>query len=163
MTRLGGGGGSILVDIQEATAELTLELTHDSLIFPVDTDDTMTFTADIAANTWTAWTELVDNNAVTFSSKLAANIGHISAIVLEQADTSDAHYLIELAYGASTGATPITPKRFYTGAVPVKDMRQLTKVRSAAIPAGQTVWYRAKCDVAGSKTCNGHLRYHFDA
>ena len=151
------------MDIQEDTVALILELTHDSLIFPVDTDETMTFIAATAVDTWITWTELVDNNAVTFSSKLAANIGHISAIVLEQADTSDAHYLIELAYGTSTGATPITPKRLYTGAVPVKDMRQLTKVRSAAIPAGQTVWYRAKCDAGGSKTCTGHLRYHFDA
>lgn len=66
------------------TTNLIEESAHESYIFPEDTNETSTHTAHANADTFCAWTEIVDNNAVTLSSKFASNNGHISAIVLEE-------------------------------------------------------------------------------
>ena len=153
MTRLSGGGGALLADIW-------IEFDHQCLIFPEDTNETVTFTANVAANTWTTWIEIVDNNAVTLSSKFATHRGHIGAFSMEEADTNAARYQIELAFGSSTGATGITAFRFYIGAAPIQSVNQFRTVHSAHIPAGQTVWARVKCSAATPNIIRGNFRYH---
>ena len=160
MARMGGGGGGTLLEILEDTEALRYEMAHDTLIFPVDTDETMVFVGATVADTWITWTQIADNNASTFASALVADDGHITAYSMETANQNDAIFHIELAYGLATGATPITSIRIFVGTAPIEDVAQLIRVRSAIIPAGSGVWYRAKCSVAGSKTITGHLRYH---
>ena len=152
MTKLSGGNDT---STQVAIlAAIEREFAHTTYIFPEDTNETMTFIA-AAANTWGAWTEIVDNNGVTFSSKLAALSGHITVIVVETVSVNAQRYMIELAYGAAK--TLISPIRLYSGAVPKQD----TRVHGVVIPAGEKVYYRAKCSQAGPQSCVGHLRYHF--
>ena len=143
-------------EIQEDITDLYGAYAHTTYLFPEDTDETMTFTAGALADAWTAaYTEIVDNNGITFSSKLAALSGHITVIVIETVSVNGQVYEIELTYGAAH--TLISPVRLYSGAVPKQD----TRIHSIIIPAGETVYYRAKCSQAGGQSCTGHLRYHF--
>ena len=145
--------GSTITNILE---ELELEAIHASYLFPEDTDETVTFTAGGTINTFGAWAEVVDNNAVTFSSKLASNEGHISASAIESANTNGKIYLIEIAYGAAK--TIVAKHRFKSGVE--NDEFQLCRMRTLKIPAGETVYYRMKCETA-SATCEINLKYHF--
>jgi len=144
------------VVLQEDMDDLYGAYAHTTYLFPEDTDETMTFTAGALADAWTAaYTEIVDNNGITFSSKLAALSGHITVIVIETVSVNGQVYEIELTYGAAH--TLISLLRLYSGAVPKQD----TRIHSIIIPAGETVYYRAKCSQAGGQSCTGHLRYHF--
>ena len=145
--------GSTITDILD---ELELEAIHASYVFPEDTNETVTFTAGGTNNTFGAWAEIVDNNAVTFSSKLASNEGHISTLAIESANTNDKIYLIEIAYGAAK--TIVVRHRFKTG-VGVEKF-QLCRMRTLKIPSGETVYYRMKCETA-SATCVVDFKYHF--
>lgn len=139
-------------------AELILEIQHESAIFPEDTDEVVTFTAGGTVNTFGTWAEIaVDGNGTTFSSKLAEVIGHISAILIEDLDTVDKRYLLEIAYGADK--TNMLRHRFLSGDAKKLAAVNYMKIRAEEIPAGETVYYRMKCETAGA-TCEISLRYH---
>lgn len=123
---------SVLTDLET----LIREMQHETYIFPEDTDETVTFTAAAGAHDWSTWTEIVDNNAVTFSSKLTTLLGHISGVTIETADTNSARYLVEISYGDAH--VLVSSTRIYTGGPPLQDMKQETKVRAQVIPAGET-------------------------
>lgn len=141
-------------------SNLILEQQHETHIFPEDTDETVTFTA-ADANTWSAWTEIADNTPVTLSSKFASDDGHISALVIEEIDTIDKRYMIELSAGPAYRI--ISRHRFTSGAAPILPVVQFVRVRSTLIYAGETIYYRMKAEVTGNKTCKVYLRYHFHA
>ena len=145
--------GSTITNILE---ELELEAIHDSILFPEDTNETVTFTAGGAINTFGAWVEIVDNNAVTFSSKLTTDDGHISALSIESANTNNKIYLLEIAYGAAK--TVVVRHRFKSG-VGVETF-QSWRQKTLKIPTGETVYYRMKCETALA-TCTIDFRYHF--
>ena len=144
--------GSTITNILE---ELELEAIHDSILFPEDTNETVTFTAGGAINTFGAWVEIVDNNAVTFSSKLTTHDGHISASSIESTDTNNKIYLFEVAYGAAK--TVVVRHRFKSG-VGVETF-QSWRQKTLKIPTGETVYYRMKCETALA-TCTIDFRYH---
>jgi len=135
-----------------------IESHHETFIFPEDTDETVTFTASNVANTFGAWAEIVDNNAVTLSSKFASNEGHISAVMVEDVSVKEKTFLIEIAYGASK--IIISRHRFVSGETTKLPPIQQIRVRSLDIPAGETVYYRMKCDQADA-TCELSFRYHY--
>jgi len=141
----------------ERIEELSLEAAHTTHIFPEDTDETVTFTAGVANNAWLAWTEIVDNNAVTFSSKVAACQAHISAVIAEEVDTINKSYVYEIAYGDDK--TIVSRARFASSAANRGNPIQETRVRAAHIPAGETVYYRMKCETGGA-TADVSIRYH---
>lgn len=143
--------------IQDQVDAIYLEIAHNSEIFPVDTDETVIFTAGGTNHIWLAWTEIVDNNAVTFSSKLAACDGHISAVLVEDVDTIGKSYLYEIAYGASH--TVIARARFAASDANKGNPIQEARIRADHIPAGETVYYRMKCETA-SATAQVSIRYH---
>lgn len=139
-------------------AVLILEAQHESSIYPEDTDEVVTFTAGGAINTFGAWAEIdVDGNGDTFSSKLATENGHISGILIEDLDTVDKRYLLEIAYGDDK--TNVLRHRFLSGEVKKLAAVQFMRIRAEDIPAGETVYYRMKCETAGA-TCEISLRYH---
>jgi len=129
------------------------EFFHVAHVFPEDTDETVTFTAPGQANAWSTWAEIVDNNAVTLTSKLAGHIGHIAYVIVETS-TNDKAYLLEISYGSAH--TNVGRARFYGGSVP----KQAQRMHSSLIPKGETVYYRIKCEQA-SQTMEVHIRYHF--
>jgi hypothetical protein len=137
-------------------SKIETELFHMSNYFPEDTDETITFVAGGTANIFGAWAEIVDNNAVTFSSKLAACEGHVSAILVEDADTTDKRYLFEISYGASN--VVVCRGRVISGTT-LKDTLQQGRRRSLNIPAGKTVYYRMKCETLSAEL-GVALRYH---
>jgi len=137
---------------------LYLDSQHESDIFPEDTDESVTFTAGGVANTFGAWAEIaVDVIGTTFSSKVATKQGHISGILIEDMSLKDKHYLLEIAYGDDK--TNVLRHRFIAWDVKKLDAVNFMKIRAAAIPAGETVYYRMKCETALA-TCEISLRYH---
>jgi len=143
MTGMGGGG-----------EDLSVAFEHTTYIFPENTNETVTLVA-AGAHTWGSWIELVDNNAVTLSSKFALVPGHLSAFVVETVSVNNQLFMLELAYGDAK--TIISPMRIYGGSVP----KQETRVYGVMIPAGETVYYRLKCAQPGPNSLTAHIRYHF--
>lgn len=141
----------------EMLAELYVEAFHTTFLFPEDSGETVTFTAGGVNNTFGNWLEIVDNTPVTLSSKFTTKGGHISSIKLVDADTNDKVYIIELAYGAAK--TVITPYDFVSGTVLLPPTQQV-RVRAEKIPAGETIYYRMKCETGGA-TCRVSFRYHY--
>lgn len=135
-----------------------LTQTHVSTIFPEDTNELVTVTAGNVADTFGAWAELVDDTPVALSTKFADNPGHIVAIFVEEASVTDKRYLLELAYGDDK--TVICRSRFMKAAV-ILDVGHQTRVRSIEVPAGETIYYRLKCETADA-TAEIHLRYFLE-
>jgi len=146
-----------VIDIIGKLNELLLENTHLSNYFPEDSNETVTFTAPGGNDTFGAWAEIVDNNAVTLSSKFATNSGHISTIQVEDASVKDKVFVLEISYGASN--VIVMRGRFVAATVQLDTVQQGRR-RSLKIPAGETVYYRIKCETGGA-TARVALRYHF--
>lgn len=137
---------------------LLREIQHESDIFPEDTDESVTFTAGGAINTFGAWVEIaVDGNGETLSSKVAEENGHISGILIEDMSVKDKHYLLEIAYGDDK--VNVLRHRFIAWDAKKLDAVNFMKIRAEDIPAGETVYYRMKCETALA-TCEISLRYH---
>jgi len=132
-------------------------LHHATLIFPGDTDLTCTFTAGQALDTWSAWAEIVDSGATTFSSLLAAAAGHITVVQEEEVSDEATRYMIEIAYGDLK--VPITEQRF-AGSGKFQNPDNHARVFATEIPAGETVYYRMKSNTAVADTALVHIRYH---
>jgi len=138
--------------------KLIEEFEHDSSVYPEDTDEVVIFAAGGTVNTFGAWAEIdVDGNGDTFSSKVATTAQHLSGILIEDLSAKDKCYLLEIAYGADK--TNVLRHRFISGTAPKLPAIQFVRIRAAQIPAGETVYYRMKCETA-SATCEISLRYH---
>jgi len=131
------------------------EAFHDNLIFPEDSNETITLAAGGTVNTFGAWAEIVDNNSVSLSSKMTLG-GHISSVIAESADTKDKVYMLEISYGA---AKKVIARARMVSATNQIDHTAQDKMRNLEIPAGETVYYRVKCETA-SATATVHFRYH---
>ena len=138
--------------------QIALELTHLSYIFPENSNETVTFTAGNVANTFGTWAEIVDNNAVSLSSKFTAQEGHLSAILIESADTKDKVYILEIASGSAK--TLVAIHRFVAGDLVKLPTIQQIRIRPSSMPINETVYYRMKCETANA-TCMLSLRYHY--
>jgi len=147
--------------IQTDVDELILEMQHDSEIFPENTNRKVEFTAGAPANTWGAWAEVEDDTPVTpdtLSSKFATQVGHISGILIEDLSDKDKRYQLEVAHGDAK--TRIMTHRFLSGEVKKLPAIQFMRIRAAQMPAGETIYYRLKCETAGA-TCEVSFRYHY--
>lgn len=132
------------------------DLEHITAIFPEATNETVTFTAGGTNNTFGAWAEIVDNNAVTFSSKAASSAVHLTSLQIETTDTDDKVYLAEISYGTSN--TIVARSRFYSGTKFTNAISQ-TRFHTDIIPAGETIYYRLACETADA-TATVSIRYH---
>ena len=154
------GKKEILAGIEANKTILNFLLTdsaHENFLFPEDTDETVIFTAGGTANTFGAWAEIVDNNAVTLSSKFAALSGHISSISARIASDKDNEYIFEISYGALN--IVVARANMLSGTNQLSNLQQ-DRMRNLAIPAGETVYYRMKCETL-SATLEVKMRYHF--
>jgi len=149
-------GNIINNKVAEQVAELALDASHLSQYFPEDSNETVLFTAGGVVNTFGAWVEIVDNNAVTFTSKLVACKGHISHIAVEDASVKDKVYILEIAYGATK--IVVVRDRLVSATVQLSTLQQGRR-RSLHIPAGVIVYYRMKCETALA-TARLAIRYH---
>ena len=139
--------------------EIWLEAHHRSYLFPDDIAKTVTLTAGAPAFAWSAWTEIADNLAVTFSS-LATSPLAVSALKIRNTSAADKLYQIEIGYGPNAGAvTVIDPHEFGSGTKHVEGDEQV-RFRPPVIPAGQNIYARMKSETGGA-TANVVFRYHY--
>lgn len=153
------GKKEILADIAANKAILDYlfeDSAHESFLFPEDTDETVTFTAGGTDNTFGAWVEIVDNNAVTLSSKFTTDCGHISSISARDTSVKDEEYIFEISYGVSN--IVVARINLLSATVLIPGIQQ-DRMRNLGVPAGETVYYRMKCETA-SATMQVRMRYH---
>ena len=138
---------------------LVLEAQHDSDLFPTESDEAITLTAGGVANTFGAWAEIaVDVTGETFSSRFAAQVGHISGFLIEDLSHKDKRYVVEIAHGDAKSG--ITKHRFVAGQVKLLAAIQSVRVRAQDMPAGEVIYYRMMSEQAGA-TCEISFRYHY--
>jgi len=155
MQLISGSDTSAIAAIATDVDYLLEEISHESKIFPEDTAHYCELSAGTGANTFGSWATIEDSagSPNDFSDVCASSDIHISGVVVETVANSGSYYLIEIAYGASK--INVGRVRILGGSVP----KQETKIRSVVIPAGETVYYRSKCEVSESKH-RVHIRYH---
>lgn len=132
--------------------------THITRILPESTANHIVLAAPTGADTWSAWAEIADDQGSpdTLSSKFASNSGHITAMLVEDADTGGTLYMVEISYGASN--TIVSRHRVLTETNKLPTA-QVSRERGHLIPAGETIYYRCMCETEGNKTLNAHFRY----
>lgn len=116
-------------------------------------------------NNVAGWQEIIDDAGNKLSDFFTAN-GHITEIVVDQMDTSDKYYIIEIGCGmGGAGATaPVTRTRarFIT---PTPNVNLQTPVhhavKSTHFCADDVVYYRLKCETGGA-TVIGSTRQYLD-
>ena len=133
------------------------EIHHTTGIFPHDTNLTLTFTAHANANTWSSWAEIVDSGANKFSDLITRD-GHITAFMIEECETKEKVFIFEVAYGDAK--TLVSHYRFIAGETVKLPPIQQIRIRGEHFPADELIYYRMKCEEAGSKTCLLHIRYY---
>ena len=144
-----------VVAAQEAAAKVDLFNTADTFLFPADTDYYVLLTASATAGNFTAWAEIVDNNAVTLSSLFAADAGYISDIYIYQATApADTTHIVEIAYGDSK--VSLTRIMFNS------DSMNLAQIKSRRIPAGETIYYRIMTTTTPTEYVSIGFRYFFE-
>jgi len=146
-----------MIDLEGKLVRIDDATRHVTSVFPSDTNLTCTFTAAAGANTWSAWTEIVDSGATTLSSIFATNRGHITEMVIETISDSAAIYMTEIAWGAAKSL--ITTARF-AGVGKFQSANDVKRFWSPHLGAGQTIYYRMKTETAVADTCTVHFRYH---
>lgn len=142
--------------------DLYMEIHHLSHIFPGGSDESILFTAGGTEDTFGDWAEIKDNNNVTLSSKAATEDLYISSLIIEETSLKDVIYLVEIGWGDGTvGGTTVTGRhRFAAPDTKFVDIIQQIRVRPLKILAGETIYYRLKCETA-SATCKVSFRYHY--
>lgn len=131
-------------------------LHHVTALFPEDTDLTCTLTAAEAAHTWGTWAEIVDNEATTLSACFDTYPGHIVAMLIESVSETDTIYMLEVSYGS---AKIIVTRWRFAGGTKFQSPAHQLRVRSANIPAGETVYYRMKSGTGVADTALVHFRH----
>lgn len=142
--------GISLADIEEILDDLEENAHHNTRIFPEASNLDVIFTSGVGADTWGAWTEIVDSAATTFSSRITSNT-HLTAIMPEHASIIDQVWMIEISYGAAH--TVIARLRVVSGAQNKLPAVSQQRIRSSHIPAGEIVYYRMM-DETGGGTLN---------
>ena len=150
--------GDDWVPVDSTLADFGLVNAHSTIIFPITTGLTCTVTAHANINEWGAWVELVDSGATTLSTAFAANDGHISAIFVESTESAGQIWEVQLSYGASR--TNCGSMRFISASVGFVPAAQQMRIRTAHIPAGETIYGRLMCNKAGEETATIHVRYY---
>jgi len=136
--------------------EVYNSVVHETHVFPASTVNVIAFTAEAVANAWSAWTSIVDSPAGnTLNGAFVTAHGHIADITIETNSNNNQVYMLEISYGASR--TRVAAIRFYGGSVP----KQSERIRSIIIPAGESIYYRMKCETGGA-TAEGHIRYYLE-
>ena len=130
---------------------------HTTAIFPTATNLTCTLTADVNANEWEDWAEIVDSAAASLSTAFAANDGHITGMLVEDTNQDDTRFMFEIGYGdthiiVARGRVLTETNKLSTA--------QIGRFRGGIIPAGVTIYARVMCATAAAKTLSVHFRYY---
>jgi len=146
-----------MIDEPTRMREILDAVMHVTQIFPSDTNLTCIFMAHADANTWSAWTEIVDSGATSLSALFATVQGYITSLGIEILSDVNAVYMIELGWGANH--VLVTTARF-AGGTKFDTAAAHLRFWAPRIPAGQTIYYRMKTETAVADTAQVHLRVH---
>ena len=139
-----------VIAAQLAAAKVDLFNSAEQFVFPETTNGFVLLTAGAPANSFGAWTEVVDNNGVKLSSKFTGSPGYLREITLHVFSVANQKYLVEIAYNG--GANNIARVKVYS------DWTYVLDVRSQHIPMGATIVCRMMAETAGA-TCRADFRY----
>ena len=141
--------------VSQATLDtLLLHNENEVYLYPNAANLTVTLTAGDGVATWGTWAEITDSGATTLSSVFAADPGYLIEIMTHDYSAADKIYMIEIAYGAS---------KVVAGRAKIRsDWTYVQPLRSARIPAGNTIYYRMQCETANA-TLEADFRYYYDA
>lgn len=130
---------------------LLLHNENEMFLYPTNCTVNVTLTAGIGVDTWGAWAEITDGDAVTLSSKFAADDGYLVEIMTHDYSIADKIYMIEISYGAA---------KTVVGRVKVRsDWTYVNALRSVVIPAGETIYYRMQSETSGA-SLQADFRYY---
>ena len=138
------------------TEDLHAQFEHEAHLFPEGTNETVTFTAGGSANTFSAWAEIVDNNAVKLSSKFNTEDMHIDDVVITSNNTVDKRWILEMSWGGAK--TPAGRMAFGSGTKKVHP-EQAVHLVAGKLPLNELIYYRLKCETP-SATCTVSLTYY---
>ncbi len=151
----------VLRAILAISDDIHAQLEHEGHLFPEDTDETVPIAAGGTNDTFGAWAEIVDNNAVKLSSKFDTEDMHVDHITVSSADAINKRWILEISWGAAK--TPVARMAFGTGtkAVPIE---QAAHVVGEKIPLDELIYYRLKCEQAsGAATISIQYYHHSSA
>ncbi len=147
----------LLRNLLAQSDDLHAQAEHEEHLFPEDTDETVTITAGGTNNTFGAWAEIVDNNAVKLSSKYASEDMHLDHITITSADAINKRWILEMSWGAAK--TPVARMAFGTGTKAV-GIEQAAHFAGEKIPLDELIYYRLKCEQADAAATIGIQYYH---
>ena len=136
--------------------EIGRSITHNTAIFPEATNLTITIAGHANADTWSAWVEIQDSAATTFTSKIIGE-GHITAVNVEDTSISGKVWMLEIAYGVAK--INVARIRFISASLGGLPAITGSIIRSDHIPDDETVYARLMCS-AGGEDCMIHIRYY---
>ena len=132
---------------------------HSTRLFPEETTDICSIIANVLADTWSDWAEIVDSpGGVTLSSKFASKPGHLSAMLIEDTSVVSSVFVVEVAYGTPKVIVSRFRVQSETNKLPTEES---PRVRSRHIPTGETIYYRCMCEAANdpAESVEAHFRY----
>ena len=148
----GTRGGDKLNDLYDLAV-------HETQIFPASSELECVLTAHATADVWSTWAEIEDDTGgttVKLSAAFAACDGHITSMVTESANQDATIYMVEVAYGS---AKTIISRWRVASHISIVSSSGQSAAAGEHIPEGETVYYRMKCETAGSKTLSVHFRH----
>lgn len=159
ITYVKGGLDDIKGDGWRATDDtlhdIGIAFSHEDYVFPTDTNLTCTFSTHANANTWSAWTRIVDSGATNLDASFTSE-AHICELDVETVSRINQIWMCEIAYGAAKNIVA----RFRLRCPNLNRTRGIIAIHGEHIPSGEILYYRLKNDAGGdSWTCN--IRWHF--
>jgi hypothetical protein len=136
---------TILDGIVRVVADIRPRL---SCIFPESSGRTVTVIADAVANTWTAWAEIVDSAATSFSTINATKAIQILGVAIESITPLSVKDMFhgEIAYGDNK--IPVDCGRWVLGSADRAGSISIFPRNTPIIPAGETIYARVMCEEA---------------
>jgi hypothetical protein len=142
----------IIRDISVKTQTLLLHTENEVFVFPEEVAADVNFAAGNPADTFGAWTEIVDTGAVTLSSKFAARTGYLAEAMFREYSVANEIYIVEISYGIANTIIGRVKLR--------SDWTYVLTLRSQRIPAGEIIYYRMKAETALA-TLKADFRYYY--
>lgn len=150
-------------EILDDTFYLMEEAAHESYIWP-PLGHRCRLYSSVSTTDFGNWTQ-INSTGMNWSSLswiTRSDVGngtcHMTSVLIEDVDTSDAIYSLEIGFG--TNKTNIARHRFINPSAGKAVSCQQIRTRSLGIQANTTIYYRLGCENA-SKYCDVGFRYHY--
>jgi len=152
------GLGTQVRNILTRAMEIQAFVQNETFLFPEATNITCTLAAGGGNNTWGAWVQIQDSNALLFSTRFAARAGFLSECALSNFSVDLSRYMFEIGWGAVP--TVVARGMCISATAATGPLPYFVDLRSGQIPAGELIYYRMMCETGGA-TCLVGFRYYY--